>query len=181
MTETATETETETPETPETPEEEAPVNLENRVLKHGKLAKHLTHERVLPRVDPEIEKKTRLYELCLLFDPNEASRTWDALVEWLKVELIEGKYGQHVLQIDKWAEARKLAYEIKGLKRGTYMVIWMRSEPSKINELERELRLDDRVARHIVVSHAFEPPTVGKTSDDFDQNRDEERGAPRRR
>ena len=147
----------------------------NRVLTKGKLARHLTHERVLPRVSEEIEAKTKLYELCLLFDPAEASRTWDALVEWITKDLIEGKLGQHVLRVDKWADARKLAYEIKGLKRGTYMVVWMRSEPSKINELERDLRLDERCVRHLVTVHDFEPPTVGKTAEDFDQKQEDER------
>ncbi|HBP19556.1 MAG TPA: 30S ribosomal protein S6 [Planctomycetes bacterium] len=163
--------------------EPAAENLENRVLKTGKLALALTHERKLPRLDPEVEAKTRLYELCILFDPNEATRTWDTLVSWIKDELIEGKYGQHVLQVDKWADARKLAYEIAGLKRGTYMVVWFRSETDKINDLERDLRLDDRSVRHVVIHHPFEPPTVGKTAEDFDQKAEEERserGADRR-
>jgi len=161
----------------ETPEAaEAPSSPENRVLQKGKLARHLTHERVLPQLSPEIEGKTRLYELCLLFDPAEASRTWDALVEWIKTELIETKYEQHVLRVDKWADTRKLAYEIQGLKRGTYMVVWFRSEPSKLVDLERDLRLDERCIRHLVISHDFEPPGVGKTAEDFDQKHEEERG-----
>lgn len=161
----------------ETPEAaEAPSSPENRVLQKGKLARHLTHERVLPQLSPEIEAKTRLYELCLLFDPAEATRTWDALVEWIKTELIETKYGQHVLRVDKWADTRKLAYEIKGLKRGTYMVVWFRSEPGQISDLERDLRLDERCVRHLILSHDFEPPGVGKTAEDFDQKHEEERG-----
>lgn len=152
-----------------------------RVLTKGKLALHMTHERVLPRLSEEIEGATRLYELCLLFDPAEATRTWDALVTWITKDLIETKYGQHVLRVDKWADARKLAYEIKGLKRATYMVVWLRSDPSKINGLERDLRLDERCVRHLMVSHDFEPPTVGKTAEDFDQKQEEERErAPRR-
>ena len=75
-------------------------------------------EPVLPKPDAESAKTTRLYELMIIFDPAEATRTWDKLVEWVK-ELIEGKYGGSVLRADKWAESKKLAYEIKGLKRGT--------------------------------------------------------------
>lgn len=167
-------TATETPEAAEA--EKVETSPENRVLQKGKLSRHLTHERVLPQLSEEIEGKTRLYELCLLFDPAEATRTWDALVEWIKVELIETKYGQHVLRVDKWADTRKLAYEIKGLKRGTYMVVWLRSEPSKTSDLERDLRLDERCVRHLLISHDFEPPGVGKTAEDFDQKHEEERG-----
>ena len=159
----------------ETTAPEAPaIPVENRVLQKGKLARHLTHERLLPQLDAEIEAKTRLYELCLLFDPAEATRTWDDLVAWVTKELIEEKYGQHVLRCDKWADTRKLAYEIRGLKRGTYMVVWMRSEPHVISDLERDLRLDERCVRHVVLSHDFEPPNVGKTAEDFDQRAEEE-------
>lgn len=125
-------------------------------------------EPVLPQLGPDLMKTTRLYELMMLFDPAEASRTWDKLVEWIN-ELVGKKYGQHVLRVDKWADARKLAYEIKGLKRGTYMVVYFRAAPKSVNEIDRDLRLDEKVIRHIIVMHEQEPPTVGKTADDFDQ------------
>jgi small subunit ribosomal protein S6 len=125
-------------------------------------------EPVLPQLSPELMKTTRLYELFLLFDPAEASRTWDKLVEWVN-DQIGKKYASHVLRVDKWADGRKLAYEIKGLKRGTYMVVYFRALPKIINELDRDLRLDEKVMRHIIVMHEEEPPTVGKTADDFDQ------------
>jgi small subunit ribosomal protein S6 len=125
-------------------------------------------EPVLPQLSPEINKVTRLYELCMLFDPAEASRTWDKLVEWI-TEVVNKKYSQHLLRVDKWADGRKLAYEIKGLKRGTYMVVYFRAQPKSVNEIDRELRLDEKVIRHIIVQHDEEPVTVGKTADDYDQ------------
>lgn len=138
----------------------------------------LTKEPILPKLDPEVERLTRLYELCLLFDPAEATRTWDKLEAWIK-EMIGGKYGSHVLRVDKWADSRKLAYEIKGLKRGTYMVVWFRAKPRVITDLDRDLRLDERAVRHIIVHHEQEPPTVGKTAEDFDQNARKEDDGPR--
>jgi ribosomal protein S6 len=138
----------------------------------------LTETPLLPKLDPEIEKLSRLYELCLLFDPAEATRTWDKLEAWIK-ELITKKYGQHVLRVDKWADSRKLAYEIKGLKRGTFMVVWFRSQPRAIVDLDRDLRLDERAVRHIIVHHEQEPPTVGKTAEDYDQNARKEDDGPR--
>lgn len=125
-------------------------------------------EPILPQLSAELMKTTRLYELVMIFDPAEASRTWDKLVEWI-TETIKTKFGQHVLRVDKWADARKLAYEIKGLKRATYMVVYFRSLPKVVNELDHMLRLDEKVIRHIIVAHESEPPTVGKTADDFDQ------------
>jgi small subunit ribosomal protein S6 len=122
---------------------------------------------VLPQLDPETMRTTRLYELCLLFDPAEATRTWDKLIDWLK-GLIEEKYEQHVLRVDKWADSRKLAYEIKGLKRGTYMVVWFRAKPGVVADIDRDLRLDERCARHLIIYHEEEPPTVGKSAEDFE-------------
>ncbi len=128
----------------------------------------------LPELDAEIMKTTRLYELCILFDPAEATRTWDKLEEYVR-DMVEKKYGNHVQQIDKWADSRKLAYEIKGLKRGTYMVVWFRGKPETIADIDRDLRLDDKPIRHIVIAHEEEPPTVGKTSEDFEAARPEEK------
>lgn len=123
--------------------------------------------KVLPTLAPEIEKRTRLYELMILFDPAEASRAWDKLVEWIK-DLIEVRLGQHVLRVDKWADSRKLSYEIEGMKRATYMLVWFRSEPQHITEIDRTFRLDERSKRHLVLAHEDEPPGVGVLAEELD-------------
>ena len=128
----------------------------------------------LPELDAETMRTTRLYELLILFDPAAASRSWDKLVEWITA-MIKERYGQHVLRVDKWADSRKLAYEIKGLKRGTYMVVWFRGKPETITDIDRDLRLDEKPIRHIVIAHEEEPPTVGKTAEDFEAARPEEK------
>ena len=57
-------------------------------------------ERVLPTPSADEAKTTRLYELMIILDPAEATRTWDKLTEWVK-ELIEGKHSGTVLRVDK--------------------------------------------------------------------------------
>lgn len=123
--------------------------------------------KLLPQLSPEIEKTTRLYELMILFDPAEASRSWDKLVEWIK-EIVEVRLGQHVLRVDKWADSRKLSYEIEGMKRATYMLVWFRSEPKHIAEIERTFRLDERSKRHLILAHEEEPPGVGVMAEELD-------------
>lgn len=123
--------------------------------------------KVLPPVSPELEKTTRLYELMVLFDPAEASRAWDKLTEWVK-EIIEGRLAQHVLRVDKWADSRKLMYEIEGMKRATYMLVWFRSEPKHIAEIDRTFRLDERSKRHLILAHEDEPPGVGVMAEELD-------------
>ncbi len=127
----------------------------------------------LPVLDAETMKVTRLYELCIIFDPAEASRTWDKLEEYVR-DLIEKKHKGHLHKVDKWADSRKLTYEIKGLKRGTFMVCWFRARPETISGLDRDLRLDEKPVRHLIVAHEEEPPTVGKTAEDFEAGRQDD-------
>lgn len=113
----------------------------------------------LPPVPPEMLKTTRVYELLLLFDPTEATKGWDKLLEQMK-GFIEGRHHGLVLKVDNWADSRKLAYEVKGLRRGTYMLIYFRGKPSTINTLEHELKLDEKVIRHVILLHEKMPDAL---------------------
>jgi small subunit ribosomal protein S6 len=137
---------------------------------------------VLPTVPPELLKVTRLYEILLLLEPSEAQRTWDKLVEWAK-SIIVDRHGGFILKTDNWSDSRKLAYEIRGLRRGTYMLIFFRAKPGSVNELEHDFRLDERVIRHMVVMHEKEPDLLtgrvrervpDEYEDEFDRRRDYE-------
>ena len=46
---------------------------------------------------------------------------------------------------------RRLAYPIKRLREGIYTVIQFQSGSDIVKELERSLRLDDNVIRHMVI------------------------------
>ena len=121
----------------------------------------------LPTLDEEITKRTNLYEVCVLLDSSEASRAWEKLEEWIR-ELLETKHAGYVLRIDQWADSRKLMYEIKGQKRASIMVVWFRAESEKAALIERDLRLDERALRHLLLRHEAEPSTCSKTADDFE-------------
>ncbi|MEW9033696.1 MAG: 30S ribosomal protein S6 [Planifilum fimeticola] len=47
---------------------------------------------------------------------------------------------------------RRLAYPIKKLREGVYTVVQFKSETDTVKELERNLRLDDNVIRHMVIN-----------------------------
>ena len=49
------------------------------------------------------------------------------------------------------SDVRRLAYEIKKRTHGVYVVVNFFLLPSQIAELERLLRLDERVLRHSVI------------------------------
>ena len=109
--------------------------------------------------------RTRSYEAMFLLDNQAAQADWDATSG--KVDTILEKHGARIVQKEKWDE-RKLAYEIKGLKRATYMLVWFRAEPRVTAELELQLRLEERVIRHMLLTHESEPPGVGQSAEDFE-------------
>ena len=126
----------------------------------------------LPPVPPEMLKTTRIYEVLLLLDPAEYTKSGDKILEFVK-GLVEARHGGLVLLHKVWADSRKLAYEIKGLRRGTYLLVYFRAKPSIINTLDNELRLDEKVIRHMIVKHEKAPDDLTgrvrtKKVDDFE-------------
>jgi len=60
------------------------------------------------------------------------------------------RYGAEILSIKPWDE-RKLAYEIKGRKRGLYVLVYFQCDPLKIVEIEHDCELDERVLRQLIL------------------------------
>jgi small subunit ribosomal protein S6 len=86
------------------------------------------------------------YECLFLLDPTKS-----ADLEAVKTQLhgtLE-KYGVELLASRKWDD-RKLAYPIKGHKKGVYYLTYFKAESKKISELEHDFRLNDVILRHMV-------------------------------
>jgi len=64
--------------------------------------------------------------------------------------LIEGM-GAEIHQVDEWG-MRQLAYPIRKLGRGYYVVTEYSAEPKVVNEFERTMKLADEVLRYITVA-----------------------------
>ncbi|MFA0750474.1 MAG: hypothetical protein SLRJCFUN_000877 [Candidatus Fervidibacter sp.] len=98
-----------------------------------------------PKTPP---KGSRSYELIFLVDAALPKEELDALIE--KVQgFIEQRDG--VVDNVRVSDVRRLAYEIKKRTHGVYVVVNFWLLPSQIAELERLLRLDERVLRHMVI------------------------------
>jgi small subunit ribosomal protein S6 len=54
---------------------------------------------------------------------------------------------------EDWGK-RKLAYEINNLTEGDYILIDFHADPDHIAELDRILRINDNVERHMIVRRA---------------------------
>jgi len=55
-----------------------------------------------------------------------------------------------VLSIRPWEE-RKLAYQIKGQKRGLYVLSYFKADPEHIAELERDCQLNEDILRVLIL------------------------------
>ncbi len=56
-----------------------------------------------------------------------------------------------VLSLKPWDD-RRLAYDIKGRKRGLYVLAYFKAEPARIAEMEHELQLSENVLRAMLLS-----------------------------
>jgi len=59
--------------------------------------------------------------------------------------------GGTVSNVDEWGK-RRLAYEIKDMTEGYYVLINFEAEPELPKELDRIFRISDSVLRHIIVN-----------------------------
>lgn len=98
--------------------------------------------------DDAVTEDATLYELCVLA-PYPLSQKEEQTV-WKDVEALFAELGGKVTFKDVWGR-RGLAYPIKGFKEGAYVVYMLELDPSKIRELERQLRIMKNVLRHLVV------------------------------
>ncbi len=67
-----------------------------------------------------------------------------------RVGAIVASHGGTMTHEDHWG-VRKLAYEIEKQTKGDYMLLRFASQGAAVAEIDRYLRLDDQVLRHLVV------------------------------
>jgi small subunit ribosomal protein S6 len=90
----------------------------------------------------------RLYEAMFLVDSAIAASDWDGIIATIR-NILE-KAQVEIISIKKWEE-RKLAYEINGKSRGTYILSYFKAEGSGIAGIERDVQLSDRIMRVLVL------------------------------
>ncbi|EME15428.1 30S ribosomal protein S6 [Rhodococcus triatomae] len=93
----------------------------------------------------------RHYELMVILDPSLDERTVaPSLDTFLNVVRQDGG---SVDNVDIWGK-RRLAYEIAKHSEGIYAVIDLKATPATVNELDRQLGLNESVLRTKVLRHA---------------------------
>jgi ribosomal protein S6 len=91
----------------------------------------------------------KLYEGMFLVDSALAASDWDGINK--AIEKILERAEADVVSIKKWDE-RKLAYEIGGKSRGTYILCYFKVEGSRIADIERDVQLSEQVLRVLILS-----------------------------
>ena len=102
------------------------------------------------------------YEVLLLLDPELSDEKQTEIVERVKtlVEQGGGTFERH----DPWGR-RKLAYPIDKKEDGIYHLLTLAATPETLDELNRVLKIDDDVLRHLATRRheggPAEPVAVG--------------------
>jgi small subunit ribosomal protein S6 len=89
-----------------------------------------------------------VYEGLFIFDSDLYAKGADEVSS--QVASIVEQFGGEVLLSRLWDE-RKLAYPIKGHRRGTYWLAYFRIDPSAVKELSRQFQLSGSILRFLVL------------------------------
>lgn len=89
----------------------------------------------------------RDYEVMLAINPQLEDEELDSLLDKLK-KIITGEKGK-ITKTNKWGK-RKLAYEIKDFTEAIYVVLNFNTDEKIIPELERVVKLEERVIRYLL-------------------------------
>ena len=84
------------------------------------------------------------YEILVIIDPRPTDEEVAALLTKLGENL--GGLGAEVGKVESWGK-RRLAYDLRKQREGTYAVLECSAEPATIKEFERQLRLNEQVLR----------------------------------
>ena len=90
-----------------------------------------------------------LYEAMFLVDSNLAGSDWDGVLATIKNIL--GRAQAEIVSLRKWGD-RRLAYEINHKNKGTYILCYFRADGNRIQDIERNVRLSERIMRVLILN-----------------------------
>jgi small subunit ribosomal protein S6 len=82
----------------------------------------------------------------VIVDPRPTDEEVTALLTQLGEQL--KTLGAEVTKVDNWGK-RRLAYDIRKQREGTYAVFDVSAEPSMVKEFERQVGLNENVLRYV--------------------------------
>ena len=91
----------------------------------------------------------KAYELLFFVAPTIDEEARAGAMKRIETAIAAGE--GKVDNVDDWGK-RKLAYEVNGLAEADYTLIDFHADPQSIAELDRVLRINDAVERHMIVN-----------------------------
>ena len=91
----------------------------------------------------------KAYELLYIVNPSANDEVRAGVSA--RIDAAISHEGGKVDSVEDWGK-RKLAYEIDHLSEGDYTLINFHADPTQIQELDRVLRINDAVIRHMIVA-----------------------------
>ena len=82
----------------------------------------------------------------MIVDPRPTDEEVTALLTQLGEQL--KTLGAEVTKVDNWGK-RRIAYDIRKQREGTYAVFDVSAEPSMVKEFERQVGLNENVLRYV--------------------------------
>ncbi|MCZ6786863.1 MAG: 30S ribosomal protein S6 [Planctomycetota bacterium] len=106
------------------------------------------------------------YEGMVLVDPTAHAEDPENVESGVKT-LLE-KHGAKVHQLQRWDE-RKLAYEIKGHKRGVYLLAYLEMPGENIDAFRKEAAITEMILRQMLIRLETDIPTHLERAAQYDE------------
>ena len=110
--------------------------------------------------------RVRSYELMVIFHPETEDESLGELVDRVQSYITAGGGTVTVVNRENPWGRRRLAYPIRhesrDLRDGIYVLVYFETEASRTAEIERELKLNTRIIRYMLIQQStptMEPPT----------------------
>lgn len=94
-----------------------------------------------------MDENIHLYEGMFLMSQDGGSDLGGALAH---ISDLLGRIEAEIVLLQKWDD-RRLAYPIKGQKRGLYLLAYFKADASRVVNLERDCNLSESIARVMVL------------------------------
>ncbi|MEQ1793369.1 MAG: 30S ribosomal protein S6 [Nitrospira sp.] len=89
-----------------------------------------------------------LYESLFIIRPSVSDEETNTLID--KMKTVADKTGAQFIKAENWGK-KKLAYEVRHERKGTYAYFYFRAPNTTVAELERAYRLEDNILKFLTV------------------------------
>lgn len=111
------------------------------------------------------------YEGMFITRAGGGKQAWELSEE--AVEEILNKYDAEIDYVERWAD-QNLEYAIQKEKRGKYLLTYFRVDPSDIDSIRRDAKLEERILRTLIVNREKEEIYEDMIDARIEKNKEEE-------